>query len=142
MYNKKSEQDSMKIITWTTLLTTSSTLLFLIGRGLVNKVSEGTAFGYIGLSFLFLITLCICTRTFFEIKSCTKKSKEEDNKDNEDGERLKLLKFKNGKFFQIGYWKPKMPGTVNTCPKKWKPSLIVKAIDGLKDYPNPKYSKN
>lgn len=136
MYNQKSKQDSMEIITWTTLGATTFILLILIGRGLINKLLEGTAFGYIGLSFLLLLVLGLCIRIFFEIKSHIKKEKKNNKK------RLKLFKLKNGKFFQIGYWRPKMPGTVNTCPEEWNPSLMVKNIDGLRDYPKIEHTKN
>lgn len=139
MYNQKSEQDSMEIITWTILGSVSSILLFLVGRGLINKLTEGIALGYIGLTILFLITLSISTRTFFEVKSYIKKARKENK---EKKRNLKLFKFEEGKLIQIGYWKAYMPGTVNTCPEEWSPEVLVKSMDGFKDYPNKTQIKN
>lgn len=77
MYNQKSKRDSIKIITWTVLALPASILLIFIGRGIYSKFNEGVAFGYIGLSCLFLTVLVICIKIFFEIKNSIEKNGKE-----------------------------------------------------------------
>lgn len=63
-YYDKSEASSMKALVWTFLATSMLSLLFSIGRSIVIKWQEGTPFGYVSLSFLFLILLAVSIAKF------------------------------------------------------------------------------